>query len=867
MQPLAAKTPVRGSVSNSRTANLTEIANANAAASSTVPKMGNPTLTGGVKQISLSWSHPQGVTDLQAYRVRYKKKGASTWTFADAKAETGNQNFEGHLTSAAIPAHENYTMEDDTTYQVQIRAGKWNGGYGGWGAWSDTVETKTLPKPSTLTASNITNGSATLAITDHTGNWYYKYTIPSGGTCSTDAVTGTSTSLTGLSSNTSYTFKAYSDNNCTTANELTTDTTDAHFLTTPDKATVLYLGERSREIKIWWQSPSGATTVRVQRKRSTQNWSEAFTTTASASIGQMRLVNGTNGVTYNIRLSFKSEQSGYGPWSDVLTGTPGPVTFTASNVSQSGATLTLDKYDGWNTYAATDWSYRYTSPTGGQCTNVPKEDGRTVTVNDLNSGTSYTYKAYKNSGCSDELATASAFTTLTPTLTATSVTHNRATLTIANHSGNWHYKYTSPTGGTCSSTAVTTSSVDLASLNTGTSYTYKAYSNSDCSTELTTDATDAEFVTKPGEVTGVTVTPGNTSLAVSWTALSGTVTVYKVQWKSDDEGWDANNRQATSNTTSKTLSNLTNGTEYSIRVAGTNDSGTGPWSSPPIGSAPSTTPPAPNKPTVKARHEAVILEWTGNGDGGSSITGWKYLKKEGANNWEPTATAIPSSGASTTSYTITGLTNGREYKFKVLAVNVNGDGSPSPESDPARPGSVTLNAESITGTGATLRINGHTGAWSYKGQQNGATCNGSGSPSGTTANLSSLREEHHVYLRRLRHGGLQRRRPGNEDLHHRDRTVQAHQRHGCPRQCFGHTGLDIGRQRRFGHHPLGVPQEGGQHVGRPQRRRQLASNLRDLNQPQLPLHHQPHGHRSEQRHEIPIQGACQERQRQGCGIR
>ena len=143
MQPLAAKTPVRGSVSNSRTANLTEIANANVA-SSTVPKMGKPTLTGGIKQISLSWSHPQGVTGLEAYRIRYKKKGTSTWTFADAKAKTGNQNFEGHLTSAAIPAYEDYTMKDDTTYQVEIRAGKWNGGYGGWCAWSDTVETKTL---------------------------------------------------------------------------------------------------------------------------------------------------------------------------------------------------------------------------------------------------------------------------------------------------------------------------------------------------------------------------------------------------------------------------------------------------------------------------------------------------------------------------------------------------------------------------------------------------------------------------------------------------------------------------------------------------------------------------------------------------
>ena len=81
----------------------------------------------------------------------------------------------------------------------------------------------------TLSASSVEHGSATLTITDHSGDWYYKYTSPTGGTCSTDAVSGSSTSVTGLAGNTSYTFKAYAGSGCTS--ELAEET----FLTKPAK--------------------------------------------------------------------------------------------------------------------------------------------------------------------------------------------------------------------------------------------------------------------------------------------------------------------------------------------------------------------------------------------------------------------------------------------------------------------------------------------------------------------------------------------------------------------------------------------------------------------------------------------------------
>ena len=71
-------------------------------------------------------------------------------------------------------------------------------------------------------------------------------------------------------------------------------------------------------------------------------------------------------------------------------------------------------------------------------------------------------------------------------------------------------------------------------------------------------------------VTGVTVTSGNARLVVNWAAV-GNATGYKVQWKSGSQSYDTT-RQATitsGSTTSHTITGLTNGTEYTVRVTAT----------------------------------------------------------------------------------------------------------------------------------------------------------------------------------------------------------------------------------------------------------------------------------------------------------
>ena len=73
------------------------------------------------------------------------------------------------------------------------------------------------------------------------------------------------------------------------------------------------------------------------------------------------------------------------------------------------------------------------------------------------------------------------------------------------------------------------------------------------------------------QVTGVMVEPGNAQLVVGWTAVTN-ATGYEVQWKSGGESYNTSGRQATigpGSTTSHTISSLSNGTEYTVRMRAT----------------------------------------------------------------------------------------------------------------------------------------------------------------------------------------------------------------------------------------------------------------------------------------------------------
>ncbi len=144
-----------------------------------------------------------------------------------------------------------------------------------------------------------------------------------------------------------------------------------------------------------------------------------------------------------------------------------------------------------------------------------------------------------------------------------------------------------------------------------------------------------------------------------------------------------------------TVDGLTDGTTYKFKVRAVNASGNGVKSDesaeatpsaatpgmPPAGSS-ATAPLAPSQPVATAGNASVSLSWSPGDDGGSAVTGWQYATSEdGYGSWKDLA----ADGTDTLTATVTDLTNGTEYRFRVRAVNAVGAGAASEESNAATP--------------------------------------------------------------------------------------------------------------------------------------------------------------------------------------
>ena len=116
---------------------------------------------------------------------------------------------------------------------------------------------------------------------------------------------------------------------------------------------------------------------------------------------------------------------------------------------------------------------------------------------------------------------------------------------------------------------------------------------------------------------------------------------------------------------------------------------------------PATVPEAPANLEATPGDGSVTLRWTAPYDGGRAITGHQYCRKEGTSasctaesDWTDIEDSAPG-GANATGYTVSDLTNGTAYTFRVRARNPEGGSDPSNETsatpdttDTASPGLV-----------------------------------------------------------------------------------------------------------------------------------------------------------------------------------
>ena len=130
-------------------------------------------------------------------------------------------------------------------------------------------------------------------------------------------------------------------------------------------------------------------------------------------------------------------------------------------------------------------------------------------------------------------------------------------------------------------------------------------------------------------------------------------------------------------------------------------------------------PAAPTGLAAAPGDSSVTLTW--DNPLNPTISGYEYQMRWAGVAWQPW-TAIPDSDDTTTSHTLTGLTNGTEYRFHLRAVNAGGTGTAAPTASPwyvsatpqppppppATPSSVTVTRADGTLTATWPAVDGAT---------------------------------------------------------------------------------------------------------------------------------------------------------------
>ena len=351
---------------------------------------------------------------------------------------------------------------------------------------NDASDAKFTTENIQFSASHITAAGATLTIGGYTGNWYSKRTAPDAGTCSS-AISGVTANVTGLTVGVDNTFKAYSDSSCNTAIAAVT------FMV---GVSVSNLGEKSRQyLDIGYESGQNAPT-----KRTT-----AFIT-GSATGGY---------VLHSVALRFSTK-----------VGTPGVISVKIHALSNNAVVTTLSGPGDPNPSNLNEVDVEYTcsgsgcalspstayylvaeapnSPAGDNNHGWRSTDSHDQTNTPSTAGWNIGDNSFHLRGSGKWMPTPLIFgigmfrvsAMPVPHLGASSVSANSATLTLSDYAWDWHYKQTAPSEGTCAAAGSGATTVNLANLTPGVAYTFKAYSDSSCSNEITTDDTDAAFKTQ-----------------------------------------------------------------------------------------------------------------------------------------------------------------------------------------------------------------------------------------------------------------------------------------------------------------------------------------------------------------------------------
>ena len=302
-----------------------------------------------------------------------------------------------------------------------------------------------------------------------------------------------------------------------------------------------------------------------------------------------------------------------------------------------------------------------------------------VSVGSLRNGTQYTFRI--SAGYTINAAVsygATAVVSATPrgtpgaptSLTATQISQTSVRLSWnppSNNGGGFIEGYdvsNTPDGVTWSAvTPTSANTIDVTGLTGGLTYTFRILTrNTFTSSAYVT--TELRTLVLPVAITGLTTgTISSQTVPLSWTASPAgeSVSGYKVEYSAD--GSTFTTAAANNAATSYNVLGLVNGTQYTFRVSAINAAGTG--SSVTVTGTPVGAMPISNF-SASSENQSSTLQWSSPANGGATITGLRI--RSSSDNGVSWSTQQASLAAGTTSYLVSGLTNGTTYTFEVVVL-------------------------------------------------------------------------------------------------------------------------------------------------------------------------------------------------------
>jgi len=235
-------------------------------------------------------------------------------------------------------------------------------------------------------------------------------------------------------------------------------------------------------------------------------------------------------------------------------------------------------------------------------------------------------------------------------------------------------EYESPTAGGFSvlsaDTGTSATSYSSTGLTANTQYNYRVSAINSVGTSVASSASaSTTYLAAP---TSLAATASSASvIGLTWTAPSGTVTGYKIEYESPTAGgFSVLSANTGTSATSYSSTGLTANTQYNYRVSAINSAGTSAASS---ASASTTYLAAPTALTATPSSTSVIgLTWTAPS---GTVTGYKIERESPTGGGFSVISA--NTGTSATSYSSTGLTASTEYNYRVSAINSAGTSAAS----------------------------------------------------------------------------------------------------------------------------------------------------------------------------------------------